>query len=59
MTASFHELAWAAGVVLIEDHDRGVVPVDEWLARLQRREPVERSEPVAVTLERAHADGEA
>lgn len=30
MTASPHDLARAAGVVLIEDDNRDVVPVDEW-----------------------------
>lgn len=59
MATSPEDLARAAGVVLIEDDDRDVVPVDEWLARLERREPVELSEPAAVVLERVRADGEA
>lgn len=59
MATSPEELARAAGVALIEDDDGDVVPVDEWLARLERREAVELTEPAAVVLERLRADGEA
>lgn len=45
--------------MLIEDEAPDVVAVDDWLARLERREPVRLSEPAAVTLERVRADGEA
>lgn len=59
MATSPEDSARAAGVVLIEDDDRDVVPVDDWLTRLERREPVQLSEPAAVVLERVRADGEA
>lgn len=59
MATSPEELARAAGVALIEDADDDVVPVDEWLARLEPREPVELTEPAAIVLERLRADGEA
>lgn len=59
MATNPEDLARAAGVVLIEDDDRDVVPVDDWLTRLERREPVQLSEPAALVLERVRADGEA
>lgn len=59
MATSPEELTIAAGVTLIEDDDGDVVPVDEWLARLERREPVELTEPAAIVLKRLRADGEA
>lgn len=59
MATSPEQLASAAGVTLIEDDDGDVVPVDEWLARLERREPVELTEPAAIVLKRLRADGEA
>lgn len=59
MAISPEESARAAGVALIEDDDGDVVSVDDWLARLERREPVELSEPAAIVLERMRADGEA
>lgn len=59
MATNPEALARAAGVVLIEDDDPDIVPVDDWLTRLERREPVQLSEPAAVVLERVRADGEA